>query len=151
MYYGNIAGNLMILNKSKTAVILGTLSVCEVIEYYKRRKLNMTIEELKLSINVGLTFDKPTVQSAVVKVGSDGFYYSIGRNGNSKKITYVVLAQCLEQLQNTNTFSRAWFKEVFPSIEKTAPCSFTTIGGLFQYFNLASYENATYKKRSKNI
>ena len=108
----------------------------------------MSIEELKLSINVGLTFDKPTVQSAIVKVDSGGFYYSIGPNGNTKKVTYVVLAQCLEQLQNTNTFSRAWFKEAFPSIEKAAPCSFTTIGGLFQYFNLASYEKGTYQKRS---
>ena len=104
----------------------------------------MSIEDLKLSINVGLTFDKPTVQSAIVKVDSDGFYYSIGCNGNSKKVTYVVLAQCLEQLQNTNIFSRSWFEETFPSIERVAPCSFTTIGGLFQHFNLASYEKATY-------
>ena len=111
----------------------------------------MSIDELKLAIQVGLTFDKPTVQSTIVKVDPDGFYYSIGRNGKSKKVSYIVLEQCLEQLKNTNTFSRAWFKEAFPSIEKAAPCSFTTIGGLFKHFNLASYEKGIYQKRSGNV
>lgn len=111
----------------------------------------MSFEELKSSIHLGLTFDKPTVQSSIVKVMDNGFYYSIGQNGKSKKVTYDLLEKCFQQFNHSKIFSRAWFKEAFPSIEKTAPCSFTTIGGLFQHFNLAYYEKSTYQKRNGSV
>ena len=117
----------------------------------KRRSLIMSFEELKSAIHVGLTFDKPTVQSSIVNVMDNGFYYSIGQDGKSKKVTYDVLEKCFQQLNQQNNLSRAWFKETFPSIEKIAPCNFTTIGGLFQYFNLAYYEKANYKKRNGSV
>ncbi|MFJ5791026.1 hypothetical protein ACIP9G_13195 [Lysinibacillus sp. NPDC093197] len=105
----------------------------------------MSFNEFKQAIVIGLTFDKPNVQSTITKVDSDGFHYSIGQNGNSKKVAYAVLEKSFEELQATNEFSRAWFKEAFPVVAKEAPCSFTTIGGLFQHFDLATYEKAAYK------
>lgn len=57
------------------------------------------------------------------------------------KVTYDVLEQCYIQLQ-----SRKWFNDTFPSIARTSSCNFTTIGGLFQHFNLAMYERHTYKR-----
>lgn len=104
----------------------------------------MLITELKNAIVVDLKFAKPNVMSTIVKVDSDGFYYSIGQNGNSKKVTYDVFNQCYLQLQTNGSFTREWFNEKFPVIANTASCSFTTIGGLFQHFGLANYQKSTY-------
>lgn len=107
----------------------------------------MSFNELKQSIVPGLEFKKTNVQSSILAIDSEGFYYSIGQNGNSKKVTYDVLEKCYDHLFSTNEFSRNWFNAVFPSIAKTAPCNFTTIGGLFQHFGLAAYQKATYIKK----
>lgn len=106
----------------------------------------MSFNEFKKSIVIGLIFEKPNVQSSIFKIDQDGFHYSIGQKGNSKKVTYDVFEQCYIQLQTTNEFSRKWFDETFPSLARNAACSFTTIGGLFQHFGLATYQKSTYIK-----
>ena len=98
----------------------------------------MSFNEFKQSITSGLQFEKPNVQSSILKIDEEGFYYSIGQNGNSKKVTCDVLEKCYQQLESTNTFSRKWFNTTFPLITKSAPCNFTTIGGLFQHFGIAT-------------
>lgn len=107
----------------------------------------MSFNEVKQSITPGLQFEKPNVQSSIIKIDREGFHYSIGQNGNSKKVTYDVLEKCYYQLKSTKEFSREWFNATFPSIAKAAPCNFTTIGGLFQHFNLATYQKPTYIKK----
>ena len=107
----------------------------------------MSFNELKQSIIPGLQFEKPNVQSSILKIDQEGFYYSIGQNGNSKKVTYDVLEKCYYQLESTNTLSKKWFNTTFPSIAKSAPCNFTTIGGLFQHFGIATYQKSTYIKK----
>lgn len=107
----------------------------------------MSFNELKQAIVPGLIFQKPNVQSSIIKIDKEGFHYSIGQNGNSKKVTYAVLEKCYDRLESTHEFSRAWFNATFPSIAKTSSCNFTTIGGLFQQFNLATYQKSTYIKK----
>lgn len=107
----------------------------------------MSFDELKQSIQPGLTFPKPIVRSSIVKVDEEGFYYSIGQRGRSNKITFDLFEQCYNRLQSTDELSRAWFKATFPSLGKVASCNFTTIGGLFQQFGLVHYRKAAYIKK----
>lgn len=107
----------------------------------------MSFNELKQAIEPGLTFEKPNVQSSIIKIDDDGFYYSIGQNGNSKKVTFDVFEQCYNRLQEKEELSRAWFNATFPVIAKSASCNFTTIGGLLQHFGLANYHKSIYIKK----
>lgn len=89
------------------------------------------------------------MKSTIVKITPDGFHYSIGQNGNSKKVPYEVFDQSYHQLQTSGELSREWFNNQFPKIAKEAPCSFTTIGGLFQHFGLATYQKPIYLYRKE--
>lgn len=108
----------------------------------------MSFNNLKQSFVTGLEFKKkkkPNVQSSILAIDPEGFYYSIGQNGNSKKVTYDILEKCYDHLFSANEFSRNWFNAIFPSIAKAAPCNFTS--GLFQQFGIATYQKGTYIKR----
>jgi len=107
----------------------------------------MDFYKMKQAIVPGLTFEKPTTQSTILKIDDKAFTYSIGENGRSKKIRFDVLETCFHQLESTRILSRSWFNTTFPSIAKSAPCSFTTIGGLFQHFGFATYQKPAYIKK----
>lgn len=113
----------------------------------KKEAVLMSFDELKKSIQPGLTFEKPNVQSSIIKINDTSFYYSIGQQGHSKKVTYDVFEQCYNRLYMAEELNRAWFKATFPSIAKASPCNFTTIGGLLQHFGLAYYRKSAYIKK----
>lgn len=100
----------------------------------------------KNSLSAGLEFHKPNVTSRILKIDNKGFTYSIGRKGNYKKVSFDLLEEAYHELFQNQSFNRIWFKERFPTIEKSASCTFTTIGGLFQHFNLATYKKGNYIK-----
>ena len=75
--------------------------------------------------------------SRVIRVDEKGICYSIGKIGNYKKVSYVELEAAFYELQNNNKITRKWYEETFPKQAKSAPCNFTTIGGLLLHFRLA--------------
>ena len=93
-----------------------------------------------------LEFKKANVSSKILKIESDSIYYSIGKRGNSKKVTFEEFRTAFTELDRKNQITRNWFNEAFPKKAKSAPCSFTTIGGLMQHFGLVSYNRGTYTK-----
>ena len=98
-----------------------------------------------------LEFKKPNVSSKILKVESDCIYYSIGESGKSKKVTFEEFRGAFNELERKNEITRNWFNDALPKQAKSAPCSFTTIGGLMQHFGLVSYKRGAYTKIEKKI
>lgn len=93
----------------------------------------------------GLKFQKPNVASTILKIDDEGVTYSIGKNRLSKKVRFDVLNAFFQELVQNHSITKKWFTEKYPTQAKTAPCNFTTIGGLFQHFNFATYTREEYK------
>ncbi|HWL23319.1 MAG TPA: hypothetical protein VNR38_06155 [Ureibacillus sp.] len=106
----------------------------------------MDFSTFREALHEGLVFRKPNVTSTILKIGDDGVTYSIGKNGNSKKVSFEILHAAFQELDQNQSLTRKWFNECFPTQAKIASCSFTTIGGLFQHFKLATYVRGNYKK-----
>lgn len=75
--------------------------------------------------------------SKVIRIDEKGIYYAIGKMSNYKKVTFVELEAAFHELHNNYKITHEWFKETFPKQANSAPCNFTTIGGLLQYFEIA--------------
>ncbi|CAM5208008.1 hypothetical protein UACE39S_00332 [Ureibacillus acetophenoni] len=99
----------------------------------------MNHSTFKESLYEGLEFKKPTVKSMILKIVDLGFTYSIGKEDNYKKVKFEILEAGFQELIQNSSVSKKWFAENFPNIAKTAPCNYTTIGGLMQHFGLVKY------------
>lgn len=77
--------------------------------------------------------------SRIIRIDGKGIYYSIGKIGSNKRVTFVELETAFNELQNNGMITRKWYRETFPKHVNSAPCNFTTIGGLLQHFGLAVY------------
>lgn len=106
----------------------------------------MEFDEFKASLNVGLVFKKAKVNSEIIKIESDGIRYSIGENGNSKKVYFEEFKCAIEEINNKGFITRKWYNKTFPIQAKAASCNFTTIGGLLGYFSKVRYETGKFIK-----
>jgi len=77
--------------------------------------------------------------SKIIRIDDKGIYYSIGEGNNYKKVSFVELEAAFYELHNNEMITRKWYRETFPKHVNSAPCNFTTIGGLLQHFGLAVY------------
>lgn len=102
---------------------------------------------LKNSLYEGLEFQKPTVSSVILKLNETDIEYSIGKNGRYKKVSFEVLEFAYKELVERGTLNRTWFAENYPIQSKNSPCNFTTLGGLLQHFNLATYIKGEYIRK----
>lgn len=76
--------------------------------------------------------------------GEDALIYRMPNGSDPSKphekgVTCSELAAAFKQLTTHGTFERNWFNENMSKCAKEGPCNFTTIGGLFEYANIASY------------
>ncbi|MCP3764582.1 hypothetical protein NLX67_19765 [Domibacillus sp. A3M-37] len=108
----------------------------------------MEYETFKASLHPGLEFQKAKVLSKILKIENDGIRYSIGKNGNSKKVTLEEFQAAFKEIQMNGCITRNWYNRTFPIQAKTASCNFTTIGGLLQHASYVSYSTGTYTKLS---
>lgn len=77
----------------------------------------------------------------------DSFYYLIG-SSNKKAVPFDTLYAAYCQLTETGTFSRAWYREMFPEEAANRPCNFTTIGGVLVALGFAEYMgNGVYRRK----
>lgn len=82
----------------------------------------------------------------MLKIEEDGIRYSIGKNGNSKKVTFEEIQLAISEVERNGCITRQWFNETFPIQAKTAGCNFTTIGGLLQHFLYVKFSPGKYTK-----
>lgn len=109
----------------------------------------MDLLTFKDSLYVGLEFQKPNVASTILEINDEEATHLIGKNGRSKKVRFDVLNAAFQELFQNQSFTKKWFTEMYPTQAKTSPCNYTTIGGLFQHFNLATYTRGEYKEVKK--
>lgn len=103
-------------------------------------------ETFKAALHPGLEFQKAKVLSKILKIENDGIRYSIGKNGNSKKVTFEEFQAAFKEIQMNGCITRNWYNCAFPMQAETSGCNFTTIGGLLQHFSYASYSTGKYTK-----
>ncbi|MFC6040721.1 hypothetical protein ACFPYN_14935 [Paenisporosarcina macmurdoensis] len=104
----------------------------------------MEYELFKASLYEGLEFRKAKVTSEILKIENDGIRYSIGKNGNSKKVTFEEFEAAFKEIGVNGCITRNWYKHTFPVQAKVASCNFTTIGGLLQHISYVSYSTGVY-------
>lgn len=107
----------------------------------------MDYATLKQSLIEGLVFQKPNVSSVILKIDETGISYSIGKNDRYKKVGFDVMEAAYNELMKNGTLKRKWFVENYPKQSKNSPCNFTTLGGLLQHFELATYNKGVYIKK----
>ena len=77
----------------------------------------------------------------------DSFYYPVG-SSKEKAVPFDTLYAAYQRLIGTGIFSRAWYKETFPAEERSRPCNFTTIGGVFVVLGFAEHMgNGVYRRK----
>lgn len=106
----------------------------------------MNFQQFKGSLFVSLEFKKANVSSQVLKIDTDGILYSIGQNGNSKKVTFEEFQAAFDEIDRNGCITRKWYNVAFPKKAKTSSCNFTTIGGLLQHFSHVIHSPSTYTK-----
>ncbi|RNC99555.1 hypothetical protein [Lysinibacillus halotolerans] len=106
----------------------------------------MSIEELLKSMNIGVEFKKIKSSSKILAVTKKGIKYSLGKNGNSKTVTFKELKEAIDELEGTGCISREWYSKKFPIQSKSAPCNYSTIGGLLMHVSYVSYDKGKYLK-----
>ena len=106
----------------------------------------MNFQQFECSRFVNLEFIKANVSSRVLKIDSDGIWYSIGQKGNSKKVTFEEFQAAFDEVDRNGCITRKWYNKAFPRQAKTASCNFTTIGGLLQRFSHVIYSRGTYSQ-----
>jgi hypothetical protein len=104
----------------------------------------MEYDAFKASLYEGLEFKKAKVTSKILKIENDGIRYSIGKNGNSKKVTFEEFQAAFKEIRVNGCITRNWYNRTFPVQAKAASCNFTTIGGLLQHISYVSYSTGIY-------
>ncbi|OLN21326.1 hypothetical protein BTO30_15560 [Domibacillus antri] len=106
----------------------------------------MEYATFKESLYKGLEFKKAKVTSKILKIEDNCIRYSIGQNGNSKKVTFEEFQAAFKEIKVNGCITRNWYNYAFPNQAKAAGCNFTTIGGLLQHFSYVSYSSGKYTK-----
>ncbi|WP_346235267.1 hypothetical protein MKY04_02640 [Lysinibacillus telephonicus] len=104
----------------------------------------MSIEELLDNINIGLEIKKIRATSKILAITDKGIKYSLGTSGNSKNISFQELKEAINELKVKGSISREWYAKQFPIQSKSAPCNYSTIGGLLMHVSYASYDKGKY-------
>ncbi|MCM3721185.1 hypothetical protein [Solibacillus isronensis] len=107
----------------------------------------MEFQEVINSIYVGMKFKKPRVESEIIAINDKRIIYSIGNKGNSKNITIEALENAFNEILTNGELSRTWFNKSYPSLAKTSPCNFTSLGGILEHIGLVEYIQKKYIKR----
>ena len=115
---------------------------------------------LKLQrLSPGTVIPKPeakaefTVKGWGKRNGETALIYLIPNHSDPQKpyqkgVTAGEWEQAYRRLLTTGEFTREWFDAHMPRCSKEGPCNFTTIGGIFSLFDLATYERrGVYRKR----
>lgn len=97
-------------------------------------------------INIGLEFKKVKASSKILAITDKGIKYSLGKNGNSKTVSFKELKEAIDELEDTGCISREWYSKKFPIQSKSAPCNYSTIGGLLMHVSYVSYDKGKYLK-----
>ena len=69
---------------------------------------------------------------------AEGLRYKFG-SMRTKIVRVKLFEMALVELRATSQLTRGWFKTTFPKEQKSAPCNFTTIGGVFELLGLVKY------------
>jgi hypothetical protein len=119
--------------------------------------MNSILQMLQL-LSPGTVIPKPeakdefTVKGWAKRHGETALIYFIPNHSDpgkpyEKGITHGEFEQAYRQLLTTGEFTREWFNARMPRCSKEGACNFTTIGGIFSLFNLATYEGrGVYRK-----
>lgn len=109
----------------------------------------MDINYVKSKIYNGMIFSKIKGKTNIIKVMDDGFTYSIGENGNKKKVTFREVEQAIIEIEQTGVINRKWYEKIFPKRSKSNPCNFTSIGGVLEALGYVKYIESNYVKLNK--
>lgn len=107
------------------------------------------VEKIKRSIYIGMKFQKPMSESQIVAIDKSGFRYKTGVS-SSAYIKFSDFERAQEELQKNGLISKAWFKEAFGEEARKKASNFTTIGAIFEIFDMVYYEKRTYKLNKCN-
>lgn len=109
----------------------------------------MDINYFKNNICDGMNFNKVRGSSSIIKVTDDGFTYSIGNNGNKKKVTFEEVEKAIKEIEATGSINRKWYEQLFPKRANSNPCNFTSIGGVLETLGYVQYNDKQYIKLEK--
>lgn len=104
----------------------------------------MRIEELISKIYIGMEIKKVRASSKILSIDKEGIKYSLGTNGNSKKVSFQELEAAIKEIQERGFISREWYETSFPQQSKSAPCNYSVIGGLCMHLAYVKYEKGRY-------
>ena len=85
----------------------------------------------------GHVFIEKIGTTKIVETEKEGFQYS----ENRKYVPFETLFLCYKELLVSGELKTEWFKKTFPNEYKGRPCNFTTIGGVFELLNIATYKS----------
>ena len=109
----------------------------------------MDINYVKNKIYNGMPFNKVKCESKIIKVMDNGFTYSIGKNGNKKKVVFTEVEEAIVEIDKTGSINRKWYKDAFPKKAQTSSCNFTSIGGVLEKLGYVKYIDNNYIKIEK--
>lgn len=102
------------------------------------------VEKIKRNIYIGMKFQKPMSESQIIAIDKLGFRYKTGIS-SSAYIKFSDFQKAEQELNEKGYISKAWFNHTFDKEAKKKASNFTTIGGVFEFFDMVYYEKRVYK------
>jgi hypothetical protein len=88
----------------------------------------------------------PVVKWGTKRNGEDAMFYEIpsskpGGKPTTKNISISTIKAVARYVEAHAEFTAEWFKRTFPDEHASAPCNFTTLGGLMELAGVVRYES----------